>query len=256
MALHIQGLLAASLALAQQILVRQQGLDQIGGHGVAGLVVHGRLVAQARRLQLRIAEARVLEQLQRRLGAGDRPLIHAINNRAALGRQLHIAGARPHRSAFPAFRRNKHQIARGLGQGDAACALDRQTALAQHIAVNRGAHRAGARVQFDTLADDARSQHRGVFNAVKRGDGDVAGAGDQAVCVGRRNHLANLQAAVAGQWVVIAVLQVVDHHIAGGADIELADRVLDGDGHIAVGPNVGQRAADHHIAAHIQRVGR
>ena len=128
--------------------------------------------------------------------------------------------------------------------------------MAQHIAVNRGAHRAGARVQFDTLADDARSQHRGVFNAVKRGDGDVAGAGDQAVCVGRRNHLANLQAAVAGQWVVVAVLQVVDHHIAGGADIELADRVLDGDGHIAVGPNVGQRAADHHIAAHIQRVSR
>ena len=55
---------------------------------------------------------------------------------------------------------------------------------------------------------------------------------------------------------MVAVLQVVHHHVTSGTDVQFSGRVFDRDGHIAVGHDVGQGAADDHVAAHFQRVGR
>ena len=256
LALHVQALGARRLALAQQVLVRQQGLDQIGGHHVLGLVGQLGLAANASGLQLCVGKACGLEYVQGRSGVRNSALIHAVQNGTALGRQLHIAAGGQHRRTGPASRRHQHHIAQRFGQGDAARTLGGQAAMAHYIAVHRDPDRAGTGVELDTLAHDARGQHRRVFYAIDRGDGHIARMDHQPIDIGGGDDLADLQAAVAGQRIVVAVLQLIDHHVAAGTDVELADRVLDGDDHIAVGLDVGQGPADDHIAAHFQRIGR
>ena len=256
MTLYVDALSPPGLALAQQVLVRQQRLHQIGRHGVLGSLSHHRLVTQTSSFQLFIGEARGFEHIQCRAHVGDGAFIHTIQNRAALGCQLHIAGCGKHRCAFPVLGCDQHHVAQHFSQGDAARSFGGHAALAQHVAVDGGTDRAGTGVELHTLTNNARGQHRCVFDAVDRVDGHVACADDQLVDIGGRNDLADFQATVACKRVVVTVLQMVHDHVAGGADVELAHRVFDRDGHVAVGLNVRQSTTDDHIAAHFQGICR
>ena len=143
------------MALTQQVLVRQHDLHQIRGHGVAGFVGHQGLVSQARCCQLRVAETRCLEHFQGRRHVGYRALVHAIQDGALLGAQLHVAVRGQHGRTLPTRRRDQHHVALHFGQGDAARALGGHAALAQDTAVDADADRTCTRVEFDALADDA-----------------------------------------------------------------------------------------------------